>query len=124
MLLRLLQSVRTKIVVPSLKQSRRELKWDERLNNRHILSEQLLLQVNRIGANDRFLSQLLRRKSRRHQIGQTLARARPSLHHQMLPILNNLRHSLRHFCLPRPRLISLRFSQLSPIGKEFPHSKG
>ena len=67
--------------MPSLKQSRRELKWDERLNNRHILSEQLLLQVNRIGANDRFLSQLLRRKSRRHQIGQALARTRPSLHH-------------------------------------------
>jgi hypothetical protein len=50
-----------------------------------ILLRQLLLKIDGVRADDRLLLLRHRKQDRGHQVGQTLAHARPRLHRQMFP---------------------------------------
>jgi hypothetical protein len=58
-----------KIILPAFHQRRLKLDGQDLLENRDVLVEELLLQIDRVGGNDRLLFLPYRVEDRRRQVG-------------------------------------------------------
>jgi hypothetical protein len=94
------------VVAAALDEHRGELVGNDRVEERQVLLEQLLLQRDRVGADDHPLASLDDAPDRRQQIGEALADAGAGLDEQMLAALHRGLDRRGHLELLRPRLES------------------
>ena len=102
---------------PCSKLSREHLPHD-----RDVFENKLLLQIDRVRGDDRFLVLRLRPHHRRDEIREGFPHARSRLDHEMLPLRQRLRDRDRHLLLLRPILEALRLRQQPVRGKNLPDS--
>lgn len=69
------------------------------LQKRQILVHQLFLQVDRVGADDRFLVHLCSIEDRRHQISHALAHTGAAFHDELVPAQQSFGYSYGHLLL-------------------------
>ena len=106
------QSTQRHIVAAPFHEHRRELFWNNRVEQRNVLLHQLLLQRNRVGANDNALAMTHDARDRWKQIRETLSDARACFDEQPSTRLHTRRNCTRHFLLLRSN-----FKSLKPTGE-------
>jgi hypothetical protein len=115
------QTRRAKIISPPFEQLGMKIAHHF-FDDGNVLVNELFLEVDRMGANDRLATLLQRVFNRRHKICQRLADARGGLNHQRVVFLQSLTHQLRHALLLRP-VFKLRRGGQSPLcGKGVMHA--
>ena len=119
---RALQPARTKIILPAFHECGLELDRQNLFHDRDVLVQQLFLEVDRVGRNDRLLLFLDREKGRRNEVGKRFAYAGPGLYYEVALFLQRLRDGRRHRLLLRPILKVTRPGEQAVLGKNRPHS--
>ena len=94
-----------KIVAAPLHQDRGELVRIDRLEQRDVLVDQLLLEIDRVRRDDHALLLLHREVDRREEIGERLADAGARFHQQVLPLRQRARNGISHLELLRAELV-------------------
>ena len=120
---RALQPRRADVVRASFPEDRAEVArhFREHLpHDRDVLENELLLQIDRVGGDDRLPVLLLRPEDRRDEIRERFPHARPRLDDEMPFLRQRLRHRDRHLLLLRPILEALRLRQQAIRGKNLP----
>ncbi len=107
-----LQPQRAEIILAALQQHRLELLWQQILHERDVLVEKLLLQVDRMGRDERLAVLRQRVKNRRHEVGETLAHAGARLDDEMRPVPAGLGHGGGH------RLLLGAVLELARLGQQ------
>ena len=108
---RALQPQRAEIILAALEQHRLEFGRQQLLHERDVLVEKLLLQIDRVGRDERLAVLRQRVENRRHEIGEALAHARARLDDEMRAVLAGLRHGGGHRLLLRAVLELARLRQ-------------
>ena len=104
---RLLQAKQTEIVVPAFEQCEaHSLVAQRAYEERQILADELLLQVDRVRRHDRALTVRRRPPQRRHEITERLADAGSGLEESDSAVVVQPRNFRRHRALSRPILIA------------------
>ena len=105
---RALQPAWAKIILPAFHQRRLEFDRQNFLQDRDVLMEELLLQIDGVGGNDRLLFLRERVENRWCQISDRFSHARARLNDEMPFFLERLRYRYRHQLLLAPILEVLR----------------
>ncbi len=105
---RLLQTARAEIIRAAFEHREVEFPRQNLREHRQILFRELLLQIDGVGGDNRFLFLRHREQNRRNQIGQRFADARAGLDREMLAVLERARHGHGHFLLLRAKFKILR----------------
>ena len=116
-----LQPARAKIILPAFHERGLELDRQDFFDDRNVLVQELLLQVDRVGRDDRFLLLLVREQHRRHEIGERLADAGAGFDHEVALLLERLRDRGRHRLLLRPILEVAGLREQTVLAKNRPH---
>ena len=90
------------VILPAFQQGGGKINPQGGAQQRNILVEQLLLQIDGMRGNDRFPVKIQRKLHGRQQIAQGLAYARSGLHQQRGVHLESSRHGQGHILLLRP----------------------
>ena len=83
--------------------------------------QQLLLKIDGVRRNDRFLMLFQREQDRRSEIGERFPDAGAGLDHQMSIFLQRPRHRDRHFLLLRPVFEIFRLREQAILRKDCPN---
>ena len=120
---RALQSRGAQVVATALEQLGFELA-DDLLHDRDVLVDELLLQIDRVRADDRLALGFQRVRHGGQQVGQRLADASRGFDHERSLLLQSLRHQLRHALLLRAKLKVLRLRERPALRERLVHALG
>ena len=116
-----LEAARTEIILPAFHQRRLKLNRQNLLHDRNVLVQKLLLQVDRVGRNDRLLLLLVREQHRRHEVGERFADPGAGLDDEMMLFLERSRDRRRHRLLLGPILEVARLREQTVLRENRPH---
>ena len=120
LLQRAFEPPRAKIILPALHQRGLELDRQDLLQDRDVLVEQLLLQIDRLRRDDGFFLLLEGEQDRRDEVGDRFSHAGSGFHHQVLLLLERLGDSHRHLLLLSAILEILRLREQAGLGENRP----
>jgi hypothetical protein len=95
------QAAGAKIILAALEHGEIEFDRHDAGQHRQVLFDELLLQIDGVGGNDRLLPGRRGEQDGRDQVSQAFADARASLDHQMFAALQSLGHGHGHLLLLR-----------------------
>ena len=98
---RALQAARTKIILPAFHQRRFKLDRKNLFHDRNVLMEELFLEINGVGRDNRLFLLLERKKRCGHQVSERFADAGAGFDDQMTFVFQRLRDRRRHLLLFR-----------------------
>ena len=113
----LAQAPGAKIIVPAFEHGEMEFHRQNLGQHRQVFPDQLLLQIDGVRGDDRFLVPRDSEKNRRNQIGQALAHAGAGLDDQIFPLFQRARDRHGHLLLLRAIFEIARFGQQARWGK-------
>ncbi len=94
-----LQPPPAEVVLPPLPEHRLELHGEQLAEDRDVLVDELLLEIDRVGGEHRLFPLLLSEKDRRDEVGERFADARSRLHDEVPLLRQRARHRHRHLLL-------------------------